>query len=109
MIKVKIKKKENFITGFTIKGHANYDEYGKDIVCAALSMLTFNTIDTFTDLIKIGDRLNINIKDNLIEVELKDNILNDEKINLIFDKYELGIKSLVNSYGEYIELNYTEV
>ena len=35
-----------------VKGHAGYDEYGKDIVCAAVSVLTVNmanSVEKFTD------------------------------------------------------------
>lgn len=40
MIKVNIKKDL-----ITISGHANYDEYGKDIVCAAVSSTVITTIN----------------------------------------------------------------
>ena len=39
-------------TGVEVKGHAGYDEYGKDIVCAAVSVLTVNmanSVEKFTD------------------------------------------------------------
>ena len=32
--------KRDRYTGFTIKGHADYDEAGSDIVCAAVSALS---------------------------------------------------------------------
>lgn len=110
MIRVNIKKEKKFITGFNVSGHAEYDEYGKDIVCSAVTILTFNTIDTFTDILNMSDKLKINISDNEISL----NLLNHEyktyeKYQLIMQKYELGIQSIVESYGDYIELNYTEV
>lgn len=40
MIKVNIKKDL-----ITISGHDNYDEYGKDIVCAAVSSTVITTIN----------------------------------------------------------------
>ena len=39
MIKVLVAKKDNVINEITLNGHACYDEYGKDIVCAAVSTL----------------------------------------------------------------------
>ena len=39
---VKVEVKGNRIT---ILGHANYDEYGKDIVCAAVSSVVTTTIE----------------------------------------------------------------
>ena len=38
--------------GFDVSGHAEYDDSGKDIVCAAVSALvitTLNSIERFTD------------------------------------------------------------
>ena len=38
--------------GFRMTGHAEYAEYGSDIVCAAVSVLVINTINSvekFTD------------------------------------------------------------
>lgn len=47
MIKVKINPKK-----ITIKGHADYEDYGKDIVCASVSSIvttTINAIISFND------------------------------------------------------------
>lgn len=111
MIKVKLKKHNKNLVGFHICGHAEYSDYGKDIVCAATTMLTFNTIDTFTDLLLLDDYLNINIKDNDIDIKLIKNLNENQNkdFQLIMKKFELGINSLIQSYGEYIELNYLEV
>lgn len=37
MIKVKLTKNNNYYKRIIITGHANYDDFGKDIVCAAVS------------------------------------------------------------------------
>lgn len=110
MIRVNIKKEKGFITGFEVSGHAEYNEYGKDIVCSAVTILTFNTIDTFTDILDMSDKIKINILNNEISLNLLNNEFKTyEKYQLIMRKYELGIQSIVKSYGDYIELNYTEV
>lgn len=43
MIKITIFKKDSKYVGFNVEGHANYAESGKDIVCAAVSTLAYNT------------------------------------------------------------------
>ena len=45
MIKIKVKKESNVIKNITITGHANYAEYGKDIVCAAVSATVLTTLN----------------------------------------------------------------
>ena len=52
MIKITIKRDSNDYKEFQICGHAEYDDYGSDIVCASISILaisTVNALDAFTD------------------------------------------------------------
>ena len=45
MIKVQISVNDNNIKKINIKGHAGYDDYGKDIVCSSVSSITITTIN----------------------------------------------------------------
>ena len=79
MIKVKVKKDI-----ISISGHANYDDYGKDIVCSAVSsvvMCSVEAIATFDetaiDVKKDKDKLDIIInKKDEITLKLINNMLN---------------------------------
>ena len=47
MINVTIyKDSSDQFVGFEFDGHAEADEYGRDIVCAAASVLSINTINS---------------------------------------------------------------
>lgn len=46
MIRINIVQENNKIKQITLKGHANYDDYGKDIVCAAVSATYLCTINS---------------------------------------------------------------
>ena len=52
MTQITIYRNENReVERFTCTGHAGYSEYGTDIVCASISVLvinTINSIETFT-------------------------------------------------------------
>ena len=37
--------------GFSISGHADYDDYGSDIVCAAISSASLMAANTITEII----------------------------------------------------------
>ena len=39
MIRIKLTKKDNVIEKVEIKGHADYADYGKDVVCSAVSSI----------------------------------------------------------------------
>ena len=45
MIKARIYRKNQKICGFEISGHAGYAQAGEDIVCSAVTVLCFNTVN----------------------------------------------------------------
>ena len=50
MIRINVITKNNIIESVTFKGHANYDDYGKDIVCAAVSATYLCTVNAIFSL-----------------------------------------------------------
>ena len=50
MIKISIKEKNNEIEEILIKGHALYDDYGKDIVCASVSSIVITTVNAIESI-----------------------------------------------------------
>ena len=79
MIKVEVTKKN-----ISILGHANYDDYGKDIVCAAVSSITLCSVEAIAsfdinavDIKQSKDKLDIIInKEDNITQKLITNMLN---------------------------------
>lgn len=67
MIKVKISK--NIIR---ISGHAGYEDYGKDIVCASVSSIVYTTINGILNLNSNALKV-IDDKELIIEVLSNDN------------------------------------
>lgn len=83
MIKVKLNNDGNYIKEITITGHANYDIYGKDIVCASVSATVLTTIngimaidDSIILVSFLKDKVNINVKrnDNVSQILLNNMI-----------------------------------
>lgn len=93
MIKVEVTKKN-----ISIVGHANFDEYGKDIVCAAASSIVLTSIEAIAsfdinsiDVIESQDKLEIIInKEDNITKKLIDNMLNC--LNELVKKYPKNIR-----------------
>ena len=79
MIKIKVTDKT-----ISILGHANYDDYGKDIVCASVSSIVMCTVEAISefdikavDISQTKDRLDIIInKEDTITQKLINNMLN---------------------------------
>ena len=78
MIKVEVTKKN-----ISILGHANYDDYGKDIVCASASSIVLCSVEgisqidnTAVDIKELPNRLDIIInKDDDITNKLINNMI----------------------------------
>ena len=87
-------------SGISITGHAGYAEPGKDIVCAAVSVLAQNLImslDAFTN-----DLGAYNIEPGRITLEYK-NL--SEKGVLLVDSFFIGICQIQGAYGsQYVQV-----
>lgn len=109
MISVTVfKNRNNEYTGFTCKGHAGFDDYGKDIVCAGVSMLVINTINSieqFTDCVFSVDS---DETTGFIKFEVSESI--SEQVGLLLDSMVLGISNVQKEYGKaYVSLKIKEV
>ena len=106
MITIEIHKTGGQYSGFLSTGHAEYAEEGFDVICAAVSVLmvnAINSIEKFTD-----DAFAVRQDEGLVELILEGNV--SEKTALLLDSMILGLQEIRNSYGnEYIELRFKEV
>ena len=70
---IKVIKKNNVIE---ISGHAGYDEFGKDIVCASVSSVIMTTVNSIMNI----DNLSISYVDD------KDKIIIVNEVDEVYDK-----------------------
>lgn len=105
MVTVKLKKnRADDICEIRVSGHANQAEYGKDIVCSAISVLTISTLNGLLEIAKVDVEYSINDGDVKIHILSK-----NEKSDAILKTYELGIEALLEDYGKYLQLVKKEV
>ena len=98
MIKVEIKETD-VIEEIIIKGHAMYDEYGKDIVCASVSSIAITTINA---ILRINDSA-IKYKEDEGDLDIKiikHDIITDKLIINMIDLFE----ELKEKYNKHIEI-----
>ncbi len=82
MTKVTIhKNRSGDYLGFTCEGHAGYAKRGEDIVCAAISVLVINTVNSLEELTK-----------EPIQVETDETVV---KIRRTFQKHTVEETSIV--------------
>lgn len=98
MIKVKVQKRNILITG-----HANYDEYGKDIVCASVSSIVMCSVEAIAKF-----------DNNAIDIEQENNKLNiiinktDDTTNILIDNMLSCLKELEKEYPGNIKITNRE-
>ncbi len=99
MIKIKVEHDNDFISKIVITGHANYDDYGKDIVCAAVSASVLTTINGIIAL----DNSILEVNNVLDKMTIK--VLKNEKISqVLLNSMLSNLKSLVVEYPKNIKI-----
>ncbi|HIS38143.1 MAG TPA: ribosomal-processing cysteine protease Prp [Candidatus Onthousia faecavium] len=95
MIKVKVQKVEGYYKSISILGHAMYDDYGKDIVCSAVSSITTTTINGILTIKQNAITYLVSSKGLTIKVLSTDRVT------------QLLLKNMVKLFKE-LELKYKE-
>ena len=95
MIKINIKKNH-----IKILGHALYDDYGKDIVCAAVSSVVVTTINAISSLDE--NSIKYEIKEGYISIDI---IKESETTRKLIKNMIKILKDLKQDYQENIKIN----
>ena len=105
MIRVVISRGDGYIDGYKLTGHADYDDYGKDIICSAMSMLAINTVNSLTILAEEICEVEQDEESGLLSVKF-DHRPNAEA-DLLLRSFEMGVQGVIDQYGsEYVSLVY---
>ena len=108
MIQVEIIKDGKSYRGFSSKGHAEYDEYGRDIVCAAVSVLTTNTVNSIEAFTEDRFSGELDEKNGSLSVTFPEPLSADA--SLLMDSMVLGLQGIQESYGSrYLKIRFREV
>ena len=107
MIHFKLRRAEKgCVTGFSCSGHAGYADKGTDVVCAAVSMLVINTINSIDRLLP-EDAANMEVlsDEEKGEISCEFKIPPSEKAALLLESMYHGLRDSERNYGsEYLKL-----
>lgn len=98
MISIKLENDNNKIKMINIKGHADYAEKGKDIVCSAVSSIVITTINGILGI----DEDSIDYIDNSNDITIKLTNDNEITIKLLLNMINL-LKELETDYPDNIK------
>lgn len=94
--------------GFRSGGHADFDEYGHDIICAAVSVLELNLANSVSEFTGAQFSCKINEEQGEFFFRLRDR--EDDKACLLLDSCLLGLEAVRQQYGSnYLTIKEQEV
>lgn len=105
MIHADFVKSGDALMGFSISGHAGYDDYGHDIVCASVSSAVQLTVNGVTEILKL--KADVTVEDNLIKMMLSQK--NAQKAQAFLEALLLHLNLLAEDYEGTIQVNLSEV
>ena len=95
--------------GFTCDGHAGFAEYGEDIVCASISVLVINTINSLEKITKEPMDVEADEEAGIIRCRFFKQPLK-ETSRVLVDSLRLGLAQIQKQYGtKYCKLTFKEV
>ena len=87
-------------TGITVDGHAGYAETGKDIICAAVSVLVQNLVNSMDAL--TADEVKCERRNGQMDIKFE-NL--SERGCLLVDSFFIAISDIQNTYGsDYVQV-----
>jgi uncharacterized protein YsxB (DUF464 family) len=94
--------------GFVVENHAGYAPEGEDIVCAAISALTINTINSIETFTKDKFETDVDEKSACIRFILKSKPSKESL--LLLNSFILGLQGMEDGqYTEFIDIIFEEV
>lgn len=108
MVNISIyKNKSGDFIGVKCFGHSGYAKSGQDIVCAAVSVLMINAVNSIEQLTSDVINCNVNEESALIDFRLEKEP--GEEALLLIQSLVLGLQGIKSDYGKFIKIDMKEV
>lgn len=103
MIKVVFyKDSDDCYTGFQLKGHAGFAAYGQDIVCAGVSVLAINTVNSIEKLTSDRFQYKVNEEKGLLDLRFFSKV--SKETTLLLDSLWLGLNGIKEENCGYLSV-----
>ena len=94
--------------GFRFKGHAGYAKAGQDIVCAAVSALCINAINSLEAFTHDTFKVKADEKEGLMQLKFTGTVSRESR--LLMDSLKLGLEGIEqDNNAEYLSVTTREV
>ena len=100
MVNATYRVEENTHT-LTVYGHANYAEYGKDIVCAGISSIVQALIAWIEENYYKEECISVDPKEGGVIISCE----GGDDISAVFQMASIGIGQIADIYPDYVQIN----
>ena len=108
MTRITVFKSDGQYQGFWCHGHAGFAGYNKDIVCASISVLVINTINSIESFTTDIPNVTTQEKNGFISCSFSGNVT--VQTTLLMDSMMLGLTEIQKQYGKkYVDVKFEEV
>ncbi len=115
MVKITFFKRDGVYYGFRETGHAEFDDTGKDIVCAAVSAMTMLVINAIE--VSYASNVEYSIDEDTADIEVKaygalpgnsEDFAKQYAISGLIQAYYLQLVDMLEDYDEYLNVEEAE-
>ena len=100
-------RKDGTIFGLQSKGHAGFGVRGTDVVCASVSILTINTINSIQKLTSDKCNEKVNSRKATIDFEIDGEVSRESKV--LLESLKLGLEAISKDYPGNVKITVEEV
>lgn len=98
MIKVAVKKVDGDLKKISVKGHAGYDVYGKDIVCAGVSSVVTGGLNALDEI----ESFHIIHESGNVQIEVLDTLTNHDSI--VLSTMIIQLETIKDAFPQCVEV-----
>lgn len=100
MIRAKYTVIDNTHT-LVVVGHADYEEYGKDIVCAGVSALVQALIGWIEENHYKAESITVDIQEGEVIISCS----GDEDVAAVFQMASIGLEQIADGYPDHVQID----
>lgn len=103
MTKIIFNRKNGKIIRFVISGHTGKDEFGKDVLCAAISSVSQSALVGITEILKLEPKV-LKISEGYLEFELQNQDYDNQSSQLLLETCLKSLKEIVKNEKKFVKL-----
>lgn len=102
MIRFRVYQSDSCIQEFVVTGHSGYGEAGTDIVCAGVSALVYNAVNSCEQL--LGIVLDATDTANELRCVVQSSHRSNPDVQLLLHSLVFGVEQMAKAYPKYVKV-----